>query len=109
MTNERTGGGDTNRPNDWTGDEWAGDEERRQGGPTPDDTEQTAAATDRWNKTEWVGDQGEGAPAPVDPDAMPEGDTGLSGFRHNPGEERWADGQSTGGAGTASDRDRDAG
>jgi hypothetical protein len=111
MTNERTSGGNTTRPNDWTGDEWAGDEERRQGGPMPDDTEQTAADTDRWNKTQWVGDQGDGAPARIDPDAMPEGDNDLSGFRHTPGEEHWAEGQATGGTGsrTGADREIDAG
>ena len=48
---------------------------------------------DRWNKTQWVGDQGEGLPAPQDPDTMPEGENALSGDRHAPSEQHWADGQ----------------
>lgn len=59
-----------------------------------DDGTTGAGAADRWNKTQWVGDQGHGAPSPVDPDAMPEGESRFSGDRHNPGEEHWARGQS---------------
>ena len=78
---------DTRRPDDWKGEEWAGETGDRQ---TDADTEATAATTDRWNKTEYVGDRGEGAPAPVDPDSMPEGSNALSGGRHAPGESHWA-------------------
>jgi hypothetical protein len=78
---------DTRRPDDWTGDDWAGDTGDRE---TDADTRSTAAATDRWNKTEVVGDRGHGAPAPVDPDTMPEGENALSGDRHAPGESHWA-------------------
>jgi len=108
MTNERTRD-DTTRPEDWTGDEWAGDEAREHAAPGSDDPEQTAAETDRWNKTQWVGDQGDGAPAPIDPDAMPEGEESLSGFRHAPGEEHWADGQATGAKGEATEPEADRG
>lgn len=49
-----------------------------------------------WNKFQWVGDQSGtmtvGSPRPQD---MPEGESGLSGFRHNPGVQHW------GGHGTA--------
>jgi len=95
---------DTTRKGDWTGDEWAGDRaEGPRDAPAPD-TAETATGTDRWNKTQWVGDQGDGAPAPVDPDEMPEGENDLTGGRHNPGEEHWADGQSTGAAEVTGDR-----
>jgi hypothetical protein len=86
---------ETKREGDWTGDEWAGDETARQGDPVANDTEQTAAGSDRWNKTEWVGDQGHGAPAPVDPDEMAEGETSISGNRHASGEQHWAGGTSS--------------
>jgi hypothetical protein len=78
---------DTRRPDDWTGEEWAGETGERR---TDADTESTAATTDRWNKSEVVGDRGHGAPAPVDPDAMPEGENPLSGNRNTPGESHWA-------------------
>ena len=78
---------DTRRPDDWTGDDWAGDTGDR---GTDADTQSTAATTDRWNKTEVVGDRGGGAPAPVDPDTMPEGENALSGDRQAEGESHWA-------------------
>ncbi|HKF85915.1 MAG TPA: hypothetical protein VKB30_09025 [Candidatus Limnocylindrales bacterium] len=78
---------DTRRPDDWTGEDWAGDTGERR---TDADTEATAATSDRWNKSEYVGDRGEGAPAPVDPDTMPEGENKLDGGRHAPGESHWA-------------------
>ena len=78
---------DTPRPDDWTGEEWAGETGERR---TDVDTESTAAKTDRWNKSEMVGDRGHGAPDPVDPDAMPEGENALSGNRHPAGESHWA-------------------
>ena len=77
----------TRRPDDWTGEEWAGETGDRK---TDADTQETAGTSDRWNKTEFVGDRGEGAPAPVDPDTMPEGENALSGDRHTPGESHWA-------------------
>ena len=78
---------DTRRPDDWTGEEWAGETGDRR---TDVDSEGTAAETARWNKSEVVGDRGQGAPAPVDPDAMPEGENALGGGRHAPGESHWA-------------------
>lgn len=102
---------DTTRPNDWTGDDWARDEPAREG-TAVSDTEETAAGADRWNKSQWVGDQGDGAPAPEDPDLMPEGESDLSGKRHAPGEQHWARGQAgssepvTGDRDLAPDRDR---
>ena len=82
---------DTRREGEWTGDQWAGENEADddQTNVVPD-TAETAATTDRWNKTQWVGDQGEGAPAPVDPDEMAEGEQGLSGHRDTSGEQHWA-------------------
>ena len=78
---------DTRRPDDWTGDDWAGDTGDRE---TVADTASTAGTDPRWNKSEVVGDRGDGAPAPVDPDTMPEGENALSGDRHTPGESHWA-------------------
>ena len=77
----------TRRPDDWTGEEWAGETGDRR---TDADTQVPSVATDRWNKAEYVGDRGDGAPAPVDPETMPEGENALSGDRHTPGESHWA-------------------
>jgi hypothetical protein len=93
MTEDRTRDGDWNRT-DWEGegqDQGATTVERIPADRTPTDE----ATGDRWTKTQWVGDQGHGAPEPQDPDTMPEGETGLSGDRHNPGEEHWARGQAS--------------
>ena len=81
MTDDRT------REGDWDRTEWEGEGQDA----SRDVADSTTGA--RWNKQEWVGDQGEGAPVPQDPDTMPEGETGLSGDRHAPGEEHWARGQ----------------
>ena len=74
---------DTKRTGDWKGEEWAGEQPTR----TADE------ATDAWNKQQYVGDQGDGTPAPQDPDTMPEGETSISGNRHTAGEEHWAPGE----------------
>jgi hypothetical protein len=58
--------------------------------------EPVSGAADHWNKAQWVGDQGHGAPAAMDPDDMPEGESRLSGDRHTPGEEHWDRGQASG-------------
>lgn len=58
----------------------------------------------RWVKTQWAGDQGEGLPAPVDPDRMAEGDTSISGERHTPGGQQWAAGHGAREAGPRGDR-----
>jgi hypothetical protein len=101
MTNDRE------RTGDWDRTDWVGEGQGTpEGRSTPDDvrtltsderiageTTGTIRTGDRWNKTQWVGDQGEGAPAPEDPDLMPEGESGLSGDRHTPGEQRWSQGQ----------------
>ena len=76
---------DTRRSDDWTGKDWAGET-----GERSTDADATAPTTDEWNKSEYVGDQGQGAPAPVDPDAMAEGSNALSGDRHGSGESHWA-------------------
>ena len=45
----------------------------------------------RWNKSQWVGDQGgTTAVGGLRPQDMPEGESSLSGFRHNPGVQHWA-------------------
>lgn len=80
---------DTKQQPEWDRREWSGSVTETPRESTPGDVASDEKA--RWNKTEWVGDQGEGAPLPVDPDEMPEGDTSISGRRHNPGEQHWAD------------------
>ena len=108
---------DRERTGDWKGDEWArgqsaaADERADLEGTdtrTGDelDVERTTGTGQRWNKTQWVGDQGEGAPMPVDPDTMPEGENRLSGNRHAPGEEHWAGGQAETRARTSDTGDR---
>ena len=47
--------------------------------------------TPRWNKFQWVGDQGQGISTRWrQPAEMPEGEGGFSGFRHSPGGQHWA-------------------
>lgn len=91
---------DRSQRDDWNRTEWKGE---GQGDVQRDATDATdvpgdaaeAAVGDRWTKTQWVGDQGEGAPLPQDPDTMPEGENALSGDRHAPGEQHWARGQAS--------------
>ena len=66
---------------EWSRYQWAGVD------PVPDEPD-----VPRWNLTEWPGDFGEGGTATrLDPADMPEGDVGISGFRHSPGGgNRWA-------------------
>ena len=85
MKDERTTTPDQRRERDWTGEEWAGEP------PTEEQAADAATGKDaRWNKTEWVGDQGGGMPSPMDPSTMPEGETSISGDRHPSGEQHWA-------------------
>ena len=45
----------------------------------------------RWNKFQWVGEQGQGISTRWrQPAEMPEGEGGFSGFRHSPGGQHWA-------------------
>ena len=78
---------DTRRSDDWTGKEWAGETGDR---TTDADADATAPTTDEWNKTEYVGDRGNGAPAPVDPDTMPEGSNAAERRPARFGESHWA-------------------
>jgi hypothetical protein len=92
MTNDRT------RTGDWDRTEWEGETPDhavtpREDGASGPDTIATSTGR-RWQKTQWPGDQGAGPMPPMDPDAMPEGETGLSGDRHAPSEQHWARGQS---------------
>ncbi|MEO5964978.1 MAG: hypothetical protein ABIR11_05890 [Candidatus Limnocylindrales bacterium] len=72
--------GEIKRTGDWAGEEWAGEKPAADEDPNQD----------HWNKTEAVGDRGHGAPSPVDPATMPEGDVSITGNRHTPGESHWA-------------------
>ena len=66
---------------DWDRRQWAS----RPGGAAP-----TEPTDEHWNKFEWVGDRG-GAGTLLErrPEEMPEGESALSGFRHNPGVQHW--------------------
>ena len=87
---------DRERTGDWERTQWEGEVPDRDPARDPSSTATDAGPGDtaRWQKTQWPGDQGEGGMPPEDPDAMPEGETGLSGDRHAPGEQHWARGQS---------------
>jgi hypothetical protein len=70
---------------DWDASQWAG----RSADELPAPPTQQA----RWNKFQWVGDQGGGGGrAWRRPQDMPEGEAGFSGFRHNPSVQHWAGG-----------------
>jgi hypothetical protein len=75
----------------WDRRQWASEDPARYRIGTP------AGRDVRWNKRQWVGDRGprgrrvEDARADMTAAAdMPEGDSALSGFRHNPGVQHWA-------------------
>jgi len=83
---------DTTR--DWDAKQWASTDEERN---IDEDVEGSGASTEtpeakRWNKNEWVGDQGDGShPRPESSDQMPEGQNALSGMRRTPSEQHWAE------------------
>jgi hypothetical protein len=74
---------------DWDRREWKGEGQ----GPATVVEEPPEEPAAVWNKTEWVGDQGQGRMEPQDPESMAEGESKLSGDRHPSGEEHWARGQ----------------
>ena len=84
----------TRDPKEWEASQWASPESERtidedvEGSGTPSNQPDA----DRWNKTEWVGDRGGGTDTRrTSPEDMPEGESALSGMRHNPGEQHWAE------------------
>ena len=86
MTQDRT------REGDWNRTEWEGEgQDARRDDPAADRADATTG--ERWTKDQVPGDQGHGEHPRQDPDAMPEGETGLSGDRHVSGEEHFARGQ----------------
>ncbi len=73
-------GQNTKRYEDWAAEEWAAE-----------DPERDHDATPHWNRFEWVGDQGLGTRTTFPSrEQMPEGDRGLSGFRHVVAAAHWA-------------------
>ena len=65
---------------DWVAEEWAAEDPARDHDTTP-----------HWTKDEWVGDQGLGTGSARRTAAqMPEGERGLSGFRHLGPASHWA-------------------
>jgi hypothetical protein len=84
MSAKRTNDGD------WDRREWKGE---GQGPATGVEEREAPEEGKTWSKTEWVGDQGHGSPAPEDPDTMAEGESKLSGDRHSSGEQHWGRGQ----------------
>jgi len=73
-------GQNTKRYEDWVAEEWAAE-----------DPERDHDATPHWNKFEWVGDQGQGTRTTFPSRSqMPEGERGMSGFRHVVAPAHWA-------------------
>ncbi len=69
---------------EWDRTQWAGS--------APDTRPAPEVQHGRWNKFQWVGEQGHRSQVRwPQPQEMPEGEGGLSGFRHNPGVQHWAD------------------
>jgi hypothetical protein len=64
---------------DWVAEEWAGEDPASDRDDTP-----------HWTKYEWAGDQGHGLLRQLGAAQMPEGEPGLSGFRHTPPAAHWA-------------------
>lgn len=64
---------------DWVGQEWASE-----------DPITAQEATAHWTKDQWVGDRGHGLPLRRTAAQMLEGESGLSGFRHNSPATHWA-------------------
>jgi hypothetical protein len=64
---------------EWVAEEWASEDPARD-----------RVATAHWTKDEWVGDQGHGLAGRLSAAEMPEGERGLSGFRHTGPAAQWA-------------------
>jgi hypothetical protein len=63
---------------EWVAEEWASEDLRDRD------------ATAHWTKDEWVGDRGHGLVGHLSAAEMPEGERGLSGFRHTGPAAQWA-------------------
>ena len=78
---------DTKPYRDWNRKQWAPDEEKQERTANPDEPAQKK----HWDKTEWVGERPNHTRIPSEgPEQMEEGESALSGMRHNPGEQHWA-------------------
>ncbi len=76
---------------EWDRSEWVGEGQEPSGAPLPTPGSQEP----RWTKWEWIGENGN-LPGPnrgAPPEAMPEGETSISGMRHNPGMAHWGGGR----------------
>ncbi|MGC8633400.1 MAG: hypothetical protein ACP5VP_01830 [Candidatus Limnocylindrales bacterium] len=72
-------GPSTTNYQDWVAEEWAAEDPARDLDTAP-----------HWTKYEWVGDQGHGVrTAGLTAAQMPEGERGLSGFRHTAPAAHW--------------------
>jgi hypothetical protein len=72
-------GQNTTKYQDWVAEEWSSENPMRE-----------TAAMPHWTKDEYVGDRGYGRAARVNAAEMPEGERGLSGFRHTAPASHWA-------------------
>ena len=84
---------DSERFREWDRRQWASAIREQEAVRNAETSGADLRAQARWNKTQWVGEDRLGRrPAPETPSAMPEGEPGISGNRHNPGVQDWASG-----------------
>jgi hypothetical protein len=96
--------GDSERFREWDRRQWASGVGRSEAIGRPEADGAASSAEARWNKAQWVGeDQGGRRPAREAPEQMLEGESGISGNRHNPGVQAWASPRSNDAAVRASD------
>lgn len=78
---------DSERFREWDRRQWASEVGRSEANGRPEADGAASSAEARWNKSQWVGeDQGGRRPAREAPEHMLEGEPGISGNRHNPGD-----------------------
>jgi hypothetical protein len=84
----------TERPaklTNWDRRQWAGEGAEVDSRGEAKEAHAEPGVEPRWNKADWVGEDASGhRPARQSPEDMPEGESGLSGSRHNPGVQSWA-------------------
>lgn len=81
----------TRKRREWDRHQWAGDDGEAGSVAEAEEARTEHATGTRWDKTQWVGEDASGQrPARQMREDMPEGEPGLSGYRHNPGVQHWA-------------------
>lgn len=81
----------TRKLREWDRHQWAADDVEAGSVAAAEEARTELATETGWDKTQWVGEDASGQRlARQKREDMPEGEPGLSGYRHNPGVQHWA-------------------